>query len=91
MSNNNEPIRVKSNLAASKSFQKRTAKKRNDNSFAQKEVNLKAYVIAPEGYEMFMLSIYLITVPYLVGLSFLYLFVAKASFSHFLNVKIERT
>ncbi len=89
MSNNNEPIRVKSNLSASKSFQQRNNRKRNNNSFAQQEVDIKAFVIAPEGYEAFMFGIYFITIPYLVGLAFLYLFVAQASFSHFLNFKIS--
>ncbi len=89
MSNNNDPIRVKSNLSASKNFQQRNNKKRNSNSFAQKEVDIKAYIIAPEGYEVFMFAIYFITTPYLAGLTFLYLFVAKASFSHFLNFKIS--
>ncbi len=89
MNNNNEPIRVKNNYQASKSFQQRNNRKRNDNSFAQKEVDIKAFIIAPEGYEAFMFSIYFITIPYLVGLAFLYLFVAQASFSHFLNFKIS--
>ncbi len=89
MSNNNEPIRVKSNLSASQNFQQRNNRKRNENSFAQKEVDIKAFVIAPEGYEAFMFGIYFITIPYLVGLAFLYLFVAQASFSHFLNFKIS--
>ena len=89
MSNNNEPIRVKSNLAASKSFQKRNNRRRNGDSFAQKEIDVKAFIIAPEGYETFMLTIYFLTLPYLVGLAFLYLFVAQASFSHFLNFKIS--
>jgi len=90
MSNNNEPIRVKSNYAASKSFQQRNNKKRNNsNSFAQKEIDIKSFVIAPEGYEAFMFSIYFLTIPYLVGLAFLYLFVAQASFTHFLNFKIS--
>ena len=89
MSNNNDPIRVKSNLSASKNFQQRNNKKRNSNSFAQKEVDIKAYIIAPEGYEIFMFTIYFVTIPYLVGLSFLYLFIAHASFSHFLNFKIS--
>ena len=89
MSNNNEPIRVKSNLNASKSFQKRNNKRRTDTSFAQKEIDVKAFVIAPEGYEMFMFGIYFFTFPYLSGLLFLYLFVAQASFSHFLNFKIS--
>jgi hypothetical protein len=89
MSNNNEPIRVKSNYAASKSFQKRNNRRRTEASFAQKEIDVKAYIIAPEGYEAFMFTIYFLTIPYLVGLAFLYLFVAQASFSHFLNFKIS--
>jgi len=89
MSNNNEPIRVKSNYAASKSFQKRNNKRRTEASFAQKEIDVKAFIIAPEGYETFMFSIYFLTVPYLSGLTFLYLFVAQGSFSHFLNFKIS--
>ena len=90
MSNNNEPIRVKSNLSASKSFQKRNNKRRtNSNSFAQKEIDVKSYVIAPEGYEAFMFALYFATIPYFMGLLFLYLFVAKASFIHFLNFKIS--
>ncbi len=89
MSNNNDPIRVKSNYAASKSFQKRNNRRRTEASFAQKEIDVKAYIIAPEGYEAFMFTIYFLTIPYLVGLTFLYLFVAQASFSHFLNFKIS--
>lgn len=89
MSNNNEPIRARSNLNASKSFQKRNTKRRQEVSFAQKEVDIKAFIIAPEGYEAFMFSIYFLTIPYLTGLAFLYLFIAKASFSHFLNFKIS--
>ncbi len=89
MSNNNDPIRVKSNYAASKKFQQRNNKRRKEVSFAQKEIDVKAFVIAPEGYETFMFSIYFLTVPYLTGLAFLYLFVAQASFSHFLNFKIN--
>lgn len=89
MSNNNEPIRVKTNMSASKSFQKRNNKRRTENSFAKKEIDVKAFIIAPEGYETFMFSIYFLTVPYLSGLAFLYLFVAQGSFDHFLNFKIS--
>jgi len=89
MSGNNDPIRVKSNYAASKSFQKRNNKRRTEASFAQKEIDVKAFIIAPEGYETFMFIIYFITVPYLAGLTFLYLFIAQASFTHFLNFKIS--
>ena len=89
MINRQEPIRAKDNLEAAKNFQKRTTIKRKNNSFAQKEVDVKAYILAPDGYEAFMFGIYFLTIPYLVGLAFLYLFVAKASFEHFLNVKLS--
>ncbi len=89
MSSNNDPIRVKSNYAASKNFQKRNNKRRTEASFAQKEIDVKSFIIAPEGYETFMFIIYFITIPYLTGLAFLYLFIAQASFSHFLNFKIS--
>ena len=89
MNKNQEPIRAEGNLAASKNFQKRNAKRRQSDSFGQQEIDVKAYIIAPEGYEAFMFAIYFLTIPYLFGLAFLYLFVAKASFEHFLNVKLS--
>lgn len=89
MSDLNDPIRVRGNMDAANRFQKRNSRRRKEASFAQKEIDVKAFIIAPEGYEAFMFSIYFVTIPYLVGLVFLYLFVAKASFSHFLNVKIS--
>jgi hypothetical protein len=88
MSNNNGPIRASSNIDAAKKFQKRNNRRRTEASFAQKEVDVKAFIIAPEGYETFMFIIYFLTIPYLAGLIFLYLFIADGSFSHFLNFKI---
>ena len=89
MSDLNEPIRARGNMDAANRFQKRNSRRRKEASFAQKEIDVKAFIIAPEGYEAFMFSIYFVTIPYLVGLAFLYLFVAHASFSHFLNFKIS--
>jgi len=89
MSNLNDPIRNTSNYDASRNFQKRNNRRRKEASFAQKDIDVKAYVIAPEGYEAFMFTVYFLTLPYLAGLTFLYLFVARASFTHFLNFKIS--
>ena len=86
---NNGPIRASSNMDASRNFKKRNDKRRQQVSFAQQEVDISAFVIAPEGYEAAMFGIYFITIPYLMGLTFLYLFVAQASFTHFLNFKIS--
>lgn len=89
MSNINGPIRSNSIHHDVKSFQKRNNRRRTEASFAQKEIDVKTFIIAPEGYEAFMFAIYFATIPYLVGLVFLYLFIAKASFTHFLNVKLS--
>lgn len=89
MSNMQEPIRTRGNLDASKNFQKRNSQRRKEASFGQQEIDIKAYILAPEGYEAFMFVIYFLTLPYLVGLAFLYLFIAQASFSHFLNFEIS--
>ena len=89
MSNINDPVRSTGNKDAARNFQKRNNRRRQEASFAQKEIDVKAFIIAPEGYEAFMFAIYFATIPYLVGLAFLYLFIAKASFTHFLNVKLS--
>jgi len=89
MSNNQKPIQAKARLTDSQSFQKRNSERRHGTSFAKQEVNVKAYILAPEGYEALMFAIYFLTIPYLVGLSFLYLFVARASFEHFLNFNLS--
>jgi len=85
---NNGPIRASSNADAASKFNKRSSRRRTEASFAQKEVDVKAFIIAPEGYETFMFLIYFLSIPYLAGLAFLYLFIADGSFSHFLNFKI---
>lgn len=89
MSKNDGPIRASSNMDAARNFRKRNEKRRQQVSFAQQDVDVKAYIVAPEGYEAFMFTIYFLSIPYLMGLSFLYLFVAQASFTHFLNFKIS--
>jgi len=91
MSNINDPIRASSNQDAADRFLKRNAKRRvaHKTSFAQKEIDVKAFIIAPEGYEAFMFTVYAVTLPYLFGLAFLYMFIARGSFSHFLNVKLS--
>ncbi len=89
MSNSQDPIRTRSNLDAAQNFQKRNRQRRKEVSFGQQEIDIKAFILAPEGYEAFMFVIYFLSLPYLVGLAFLYLFIAQASFSHFLNFQIS--
>ena len=91
MSDLNDPIRTRSTQADAERFLKRNNKRRvvRKQSFAQKEIDVKAFIIAPEGYEAFMFTVYGVTLPYLFGLAFLYMFVAKGNFVQFLNVKLS--
>ncbi len=91
MSDLNDPIRAQSTQADADRFLKRNNKRRiaSKQSFAQKEIDVKAFIIAPEGYEAFMFTVYAVTLPYLFGLAFLYMFIAKGNFIQFLNVKLS--
>lgn len=42
----------------------------------------------PEGYEKLFLFIYFLTIPYTVGLIFLFIFVAKAHFESFMSLDL---
>jgi len=86
---NRNSLRNSDSVNQAKDYQKRNARRRqNQQSFGQKEIDVTDYIFAPEGYETFMFSIYFITLPYLVGLGFLYFFVAQANFESFLNFNI---
>lgn len=57
-------------------------------SFWQQEVDFTEVAWLPEGYERLFLGIYFIIIPYLAGLLFLFIFVAKADFDSFLSLDI---
>ncbi|MEJ2468607.1 MAG: hypothetical protein P8Y51_05975 [Campylobacterales bacterium] len=57
-------------------------------SFGQQEVDLTAIVPLPDGYEKLFLALYFITIPYAVGLLFLFLFIAKGNFESFISLDI---
>ncbi|MBD3799782.1 MAG: hypothetical protein IE883_07935, partial [Epsilonproteobacteria bacterium] len=46
------------------------------------------FVFSPEGYEGIVLALYIATVPYLMGLLFLFLFVAEANYEYFLEFNL---
>ncbi len=60
-----------------------------EEDFLNQEVDYRNFVFAPEGYEAPMLSLYLLSLPYLIGLSFLFLFIARASYEHFLDFNLS--
>lgn len=74
-----------------KAFSQESINKRRvqEEDFLNQEVNYRNFVFAPEGYEGIMLFIYLLSLPYLVGLSFLFMFVARARYEYFLEFKLS--
>lgn len=70
-------------------YQEKNKKIRRDKeSFLQREFDYRDYIFAPEGYEGVMLFFYILTIPYLVALSFLFLFIAKSSYQLFLEFNL---
>lgn len=59
-----------------------------EEGFLGQEIDYRKFIFAPEGYESFMISLYLLTLPYLVGLSFLFLFIARSSYEYFLEFNL---
>lgn len=67
-------------------YQEKSKKvRREKQAFLQREFDYRDYIFAPEGYEGVMLFFYIMTIPYLVALSFLFLFIAKSSYQLFLS------
>jgi len=62
-------------------------KKRNvrivEKSFGSKKVDFSKYLIVPSGYEGIVYTLYFLLIPYAVGISFLYFYVAKGAYSNF--------
>jgi len=56
-------------------------RKRDD--FFNQNLDYRDFVFSPEGYEAAFLALYIVTIPYLAGILFLYLFIAEANFALF--------
>jgi hypothetical protein len=63
--------------------------KTTEEDFLNQTVDYRNFVFAPEGYEGPVFALYLLTLPYLVGLGFLFLFVARASYEYFLQFNLS--
>lgn len=59
-----------------------------EEDFLNQSVDYRKFVFAPEGYEGIVFFLYLLTLPYLIGLGFLFLFVARASYEYFLEFNL---
>lgn len=63
----------------------RRIRKQKEEDFFNKSLDYRNFVFAPEGFEAIMAGIYIILLPYLAGLAFLYLFVAEGNFEYFVE------
>lgn len=58
-------------------------------NFFDKSFDYRDYIFSPDGYEGIMLAFYCISIPYLVGIFFLFLFAAGASYDYFLQFELS--
>jgi cellulose synthase/poly-beta-1,6-N-acetylglucosamine synthase-like glycosyltransferase len=63
-------------------------RRKMEDDFFNKSLDYRDFVFSPEGYEGIVLSLYIMIIPYLAGLSFLFLFVAEASYEYFLQFNL---
>lgn len=64
------------------------ARRQREDDFFQKSLDYRDFVFSPEGYEGVVLALYILGIPYLMGLIFLFLFVAEASYEYFLQFEL---
>lgn len=79
---------INNHQASSALPKKRKSASKRPKSFGEKEVDFSAILPMPEGYEKLFIAIYFLTIPYAMGLLFLFLFVAKGHFESFMNLDI---
>lgn len=61
------------------------ARREKEEDFLSQSVDYRDFLFVPEGYGGVMITLYLLIIPYITGLTFLYLFVARASYEYFLT------
>ncbi len=64
---------------------KRRERRWIEEGFFNQPVDYRAYVLSPEGYEGAMTVLYIALIPYLAGLAFLFSFIARGQFEHFIT------
>jgi hypothetical protein len=79
---NSNYVHVRRDAKEYKNRLKKSRKKRE--SFSSQEVDVKDYIISPEGWEGIMFTFYFLAIPYITGIVFLFLFIARADMESFL-------
>jgi hypothetical protein len=68
-----------------KEYKNRLKKSRNKkDTFGSQDVDIKDYIISPDGWEGIMFAFYFLSIPYIAGIVFLFLFIARADMESFL-------
>ena len=67
-------------LRASEKKQKKTTE---EVDFGSRKIDLNDYLIVMRGYESIFYGIYFICIPYIIGLIFLFFYVAEGAYSNF--------
>lgn len=62
---------------------KKNRKPKKEQGFASKKVDFSNYLIVPRGYEEIAYTLYFILIPYVVGLTFLFFYVAEGAYTNF--------
>ena len=72
---------------SAKAYQTTNLKARRDKEedFLNQTIDYRDIILVPEGYEGIVVALYILIIPYLSGLLFLYVFIARASYEYFLN------
>lgn len=65
------------------------ARKIRKESFGSQKVHLNEYILSPEGWENIMFFIYFVSIPYLIGALFLFIFIARGSVTNFFVLDIS--
>jgi len=63
-------------------------RRHQEEDFFNQSHDYRDFVFSPEGYEGIVLTLYIFILPYLAGLTFLFLFVARASYEYFLEFNL---
>jgi hypothetical protein len=68
-----------------KDYKNRLQSSRKQNkTFGSQDVDVKDFIISPEGWEGIMFTFYFLSIPYITGIIFLFLFIARADLENFL-------
>ena len=58
-------------------------------SFSSRKIEINNYILSPEGWENVVLTLYIVFLPYIVGVLFLFVFIAEVAFEKFLYLDMS--